>query len=69
MKQLLSILAMAILMVACGPEKKEKSEEAATTEEVQAIEVEVATDSLSVETTTESETIEVTETESETVEQ
>ena len=68
MKQLLSILAMAILMVACGPEKKEKSEEA-TTEEVQAIEVEVATDSLSVETTTESETIEVTETESETVEQ
>jgi PBP1b-binding outer membrane lipoprotein LpoB len=68
MKQLLSILAMAILMVACGPEKKETSEEA-TTEEVQAIEVEVATDSLSVEATTESETIEVTETESETVEQ
>ena len=58
MKQLLSIFAIAFLMVACGPEKK--SEEA-TTEEVQAIEVEVATDSLSVETTTESGTIEVIE--------
>ena len=56
MKQLLSMFAIAMLLVACGPEKKEQTEE--TSVEVEAVEV----DSTTIGTTTDLEdSVEVVE--------
>jgi uncharacterized protein YcfL len=66
MKQLLSMFAIAMLLVACGESKPAQTEEVAVEE--------VAVDSTTIGTTsdledaTESETVEVSETESEVVE-